>query len=72
MNLKFVLIYHVILVAAVYITAYRTGFKTCQLVFRRKAAHGTAPLAEMLAQLNLKVEDFLDERNDERNNDGRQ
>jgi hypothetical protein len=72
MNLKFALIYHVILVAAVYITAYRTGFKACQLTFRRRAARDTAPLAKMLEQLNLKVEDFLDERNDERNNDGRQ
>ena len=66
MDLKFILIYHAILVTAVYITAYRTGFEACRRAFRCKTALGTAPLVDMLERLNLKVEDFLDERENDR------
>jgi len=62
MSFKIILIYHAILVAAVYITGYRTGMKAYRRALRYKDARSDAPVMEMLEQLNLRVEDFLDER----------
>jgi hypothetical protein len=62
MSFKLILIYHVILVAAVYVTGFRTGLNAHRLALRRKALQGDAHLMEMLEQLNLRGEEFLDER----------
>ena len=57
-------LFHIAVVTAVYITAYRTGYKVCEEESRRQAAAYAAPLTEMLERLNLDIESFLDDRQD--------
>ncbi len=57
--------YHIILVAAVYCTAYRTGYGACADETRRQAEAQVEPLREILERLNLDTEALLD---DKRNN----
>jgi hypothetical protein len=60
------IIYHVLLVTAVYWTAYRTGYKACRAESQRLAQAYATPLTQMLEKLNLNTEEFL---NDKRNDD---
>ena len=57
--------YHLILVSAVYWTAYRTGYKTCLDESRRQAEAHTAPLKEILEKLNLDAEALLNDKHDD-------
>ena len=57
--------YHIILVVAVYWTAYRTGYGACADETRRQAEAQVEPLREILEKLNLDTEALLD---DHRNN----
>lgn len=59
--------YHLILVTAVYWTAYRTGYNACRDESRRLAEAHATPLTEILEKLNLDVDQLLnDERKDDR------
>ncbi len=53
---------HIIMVTAVYWTAYRTGYKASLAESRRQAMDGAAPLIETLEKLNLDVDEFLDDK----------
>ncbi len=58
--------YHVILVSAVYWTAYRTGYNTCAAESRRQAEAHVAPLKEILERLNLDAEALLEDKRNKR------
>ncbi len=64
MGTLFLTIFHVVIVAAIYITAYRTGYRSCQAESRRHAEEYTAPLTKMLEELNLDIERFLEDKKD--------
>lgn len=64
MGTVFLIIFHIVLVSAIYITAYRTGYGVCRDQSRRQAEARTAPLAEILAELNLDIEKFLEDDKD--------
>jgi hypothetical protein len=59
--------YHLILVTAVYWTAYRTGYNACRDESRRLAEAYTTPLSEILEELNLDVDKLMkDKHKDDR------
>ena len=62
MGTLFLLLLHIAVVTALFITAYRTGYKSCLDESRRHAAAYAAPLVEMLERLNLDIENFLDDK----------
>ncbi len=62
------IVYHVVLVSAVFWTAYRTGYKACADESRRKAEAHVAPLREILEKLNLDAGAFLDDKEGRRKN----
>ena len=64
MGTLFLIIIHIILVTAVYITAYRTGYGACRNDALRKASTETQPLKRMLEELNMDIETFLDDDKD--------
>ncbi len=64
------IVYHLVLVTAVYWTAYRTGYQSCQDEARRQAKAYTAPLTEILEKLNLDAEEFLGDRRSDRDKRG--
>jgi hypothetical protein len=55
---------HVVSVTAIYISAYRAGFKVCRDESQRRAETYTAPLAEILERLNMDIETLLDDEKD--------
>jgi len=57
------IIVHIVCVASLYVSAYRTGFKVCRDESLRRAEAYAAPLADMLEQLNLDIESFDDDEN---------
>jgi hypothetical protein len=60
MGISLLIFFHIIFVTALYITAYRTGYGVCRNKSRQQAKARTAPLTEILEQLNLDIEKFLD------------
>ncbi len=62
----FLIVYHVVLVSAVYWTAYRTGYNTCQDESRRQAEAQTEPLKEILERLNMDAEALMNEKQDDK------
>jgi hypothetical protein len=64
MGTLFLVVIHIILVSAVYITAYRTGYGVCRDDARLKASTATQPLIRRLEELNLDIETFLDDDKD--------
>ncbi len=64
MGTLFLVLFHIIIVAAIYITAYRTGYRVCFDESRRQAENCEAPLTEMLEQLNLDIENILNDKKD--------
>ncbi len=58
--------YHIVLVSAVYWTAYRTGYNACADESRRQAEAHVAPLREALERLNLDTDALLDDKRDRR------
>lgn len=58
------IIMHIVCVTSIYISAYRTGFNVCRDESLRRAEAYAAPLAEMLEQLNLDIESFVDDEKD--------
>lgn len=64
MGTLFLIVIHIILVTAVYITAYRTGYGVCRDDALRKAGDETQPLKRILEELNLDIETFLDDDKD--------
>lgn len=64
MGIMFLIFFHIIFVTALYITAYRTGYGVCRNKSRQQAEARTAPLTEVLEQLNLDIEKFLDNDKD--------
>jgi hypothetical protein len=56
------IVVHIVCVTAVCISAYRAGFKACRDESKRQAESYAIPLAQMLEQLNLDIETFLDDR----------
>ncbi len=60
--------YHIILVVAVYGTAYRTGYGACADETRRQAEAQVAPLREILESLNLDAEALLGDEGNNRPN----
>jgi hypothetical protein len=58
------IVVHIVCVASIYISAYRTGFKVCRDESLRRAEAYAAPLAEMLEQLNLDMDAFVDDEKD--------
>ena len=66
MGTLILIIFHIVIVSAVYITAYRTGHRACREESRRQVEACTAPLTEMLEQLNLDIDKFLDDKKDQR------
>jgi len=55
---------HIVCVTALYMTAYRTGYKAGRDESRRRAEAYAAPLTEMLERLNLDIDNFLDDKKD--------
>jgi len=64
MGTLFLIMFHIVFVTAIYITAYRTGYGVCRNQSRRQAEACSAPLMEILEQLNLDIERFLDDDHD--------
>lgn len=64
MGTLFLIVFHIVIVTAIFITAYRTGYRTCQQESRRNVEAYTAPLTEILEQLNLDIDNILDEKKD--------
>lgn len=64
MGTLFLIIFHIVFVSALYITAYRTGYGVCRNQSRRLAEARTAPLAEILEELNLDIEKFIEDDKD--------
>ena len=64
MGILILILFHVIMVAAIYFTAYRTGYGVCQDESRRQAEACAAPLTEILERLNLDIDNFLDDKED--------
>ena len=64
MGTLFLFIIHIILVTAVYITAYRTGYGVCRDEALRQASNEALPLTRILEELNLDIETFLDDDKD--------
>jgi hypothetical protein len=64
MGTLFLFIIHIILVTAVYITAYRTGYGVCRNEVLRQTSKETLPLTRILEDLNLDIESFLDDDKD--------
>jgi len=60
MGISLLIFFHIIFVTALYITAFRTGYGVCRNKSRQQAEARTAPLTEILEQLNLDIEKFLD------------
>ena len=60
-----VIVFQIILVTAVYWTAYRTGYKACAYESRRQAAANAAPLVDILEGLNLDAEALIGDRSDD-------
>lgn len=59
-----IIIIHIVCVAAIYVSAYRAGFKGGRDESQRRAEARSAPLAEILARLNLDIETFVDDEKD--------
>ena len=57
--------FHIIMVTAVYWTAYRSGYKAGLTVSRRQVEASTAPLTEILEKLNLDPDEFLNDKRPE-------
>ena len=55
---------HIIGVAVLYASAYRTGYKVGRDESRRRAEAYAQPLTEMLERLNLDIDNFLDDKED--------
>lgn len=66
MGTLFLILFHILAVAAVYVSAYRTGFAVCAANTRREAEACVAPLTEALERLNLDIETLLEEPTDTR------
>lgn len=64
MGISFLIFFHIIFVTAIYITAYRTGYGACRNKSRQQAEARAVPLTEILEQLNLDIEKFLDNDKD--------
>jgi hypothetical protein len=64
MGISFLIFFHIIFVTAIYITAYRTGYAVCRNKSRQLAKDRAIPLMEVLEQLNLDTEKFLDNDKD--------
>lgn len=64
MGTLFLIIFHIVIVTAIYISAYRTGYGVCRDQSRRQAEACSAPLTEILEQLNLDIGKFLDDDKD--------
>lgn len=58
------ILFHILCVTALYVTAYRTGHKVARDESRRRAEAYAAPLTEILERLNLDMENFLDDTKD--------
>ena len=58
------IIIHIICVSALYVSAYRTGFKVCRDESQRRAEANAAPLTEILERLNMDLETFSDDEKD--------
>ena len=62
---EFILIViHIVCVTAIYVSAYRAGFKVCQDESQRRAEAYAAPLTEILERLNMDIETFNDDEKD--------
>jgi len=55
------IIIHIACVTSIYISAYRIGYKAAREESIRRAEANAAPLAEILEQLNLDMETFVDD-----------
>ena len=62
----FLIAYHIVLVSAVYWTAYRTGYKACRDESRRQAEIHAEPLKKILESLNMDAEALLNEKQDDK------
>ena len=58
------IIIHIVCVSALYVSAYRTGFKVCQEESQRWAEANVAPLTEILERLNMDIKTFNDDEKD--------
>ncbi len=58
--------YHIILVSAVYWTAYRTGYSARADESRRRAEAHVAPLKEILEKLNMDADALLEDKRNKR------
>lgn len=54
-------LFHIVAVGAVYISAYRTGFAVSESETRRQVEACAAPLTEMLERLNLDIDKILED-----------
>ena len=58
------ILFHIVWVTAVYIAAYRTGYKACRDESQRRAEAYAAPLTELLERLNMDIETFIEDEKD--------
>lgn len=58
------IVIHIVCVTAIYVCAYRAGFKVCREESLRQANACAAPLVEMLERLNMDIETFVDDEKD--------
>ncbi len=58
------IVIHMVCVTAIYVCAYRAGFKVCRDESLRQANAYAAPLAEILERLNMDIETFVDDEKD--------
>ncbi len=58
------IVIHIVCVTAIYISAYRAGFKVCQDESQRRAEAYAAPLMDILEHLNMDIETFNDDKKD--------
>lgn len=56
------IVYHILLVTAVFWTAYRTGYNACRAESQRLAKAYATPLTEILEKLNLNTDEFLNDK----------
>jgi hypothetical protein len=61
MGTLLLIIFHIVAVGAVYVSAYRTGFAVCESNTRRQVEACAAPITEMLERLNLDIESILED-----------
>jgi|GEM_PF-2337381 len=64
MGTLILVLFHIVIVTVVFISAYRTGYRTCQQESRRNVEAYTAPLTKVLEQLNLDIDKILDDEKD--------